>query len=74
MSRSVKPFQPRFGVSQPQTFLKQNVGCPMYRKARAVVSNLNTKCSIPLFRFNFDAAGTNYGRVALGLPSENLTL
>lgn len=22
----------------------------------------------------FDAAGTNYGRVALGLPSENLTL
>jgi 3-hydroxy-9,10-secoandrosta-1,3,5(10)-triene-9,17-dione monooxygenase len=24
--------------------------------------------------FNFDAAGTNYGRVALDLPSENLTL
>ncbi|MGF6306615.1 3-hydroxy-9,10-secoandrosta-1,3,5(10)-triene-9,17-dione monooxygenase [Bradyrhizobium sp. i1.8.4] len=24
--------------------------------------------------FNFDAAGTNYGRVALGLPSENPTL
>jgi 3-hydroxy-9,10-secoandrosta-1,3,5(10)-triene-9,17-dione monooxygenase len=24
--------------------------------------------------FNFDAAGTNYGRVALHLPSENLTL
>jgi 3-hydroxy-9,10-secoandrosta-1,3,5(10)-triene-9,17-dione monooxygenase len=24
--------------------------------------------------FNFDAAGTNYGRVALGLSSENLTL
>lgn len=24
--------------------------------------------------FNFDAAGTNYGRIALGLPSENLTL
>ena len=24
--------------------------------------------------FNFDTAGTNYGRVALGLPSENLTL
>jgi 3-hydroxy-9,10-secoandrosta-1,3,5(10)-triene-9,17-dione monooxygenase len=23
---------------------------------------------------NFDAAGTNYGRVALGLTSENLTL
>jgi 3-hydroxy-9,10-secoandrosta-1,3,5(10)-triene-9,17-dione monooxygenase len=26
------------------------------------------------FAFNFDAAGTNYGRVALGLPSENLIL
>jgi 3-hydroxy-9,10-secoandrosta-1,3,5(10)-triene-9,17-dione monooxygenase len=26
------------------------------------------------FAFNFDAAGTNYGRVALGLPCENLTL
>lgn len=24
--------------------------------------------------FNFDAAGTNYGRVVLGLPSDNLTL
>jgi len=24
--------------------------------------------------FNFYAAGTNYGRIALGLPSENLTL
>ena len=24
--------------------------------------------------FSFDAAGTNYGRVALGLPSENVTL
>jgi 3-hydroxy-9,10-secoandrosta-1,3,5(10)-triene-9,17-dione monooxygenase len=24
--------------------------------------------------FNFDAAGTNYGRVVLGLPSENLAL
>ena len=24
--------------------------------------------------FSFDAAGTNYGRVALGLPSDNLTL
>ncbi len=24
--------------------------------------------------FSFDAAGTNYGRVALDLPSENLTL
>jgi 3-hydroxy-9,10-secoandrosta-1,3,5(10)-triene-9,17-dione monooxygenase len=24
--------------------------------------------------FNFDAAGTNFGRVTLGLPSENLTL
>ncbi|MHC2252525.1 3-hydroxy-9,10-secoandrosta-1,3,5(10)-triene-9,17-dione monooxygenase [Bradyrhizobium embrapense] len=36
-----------------------------FRDAHAVNSH---------FAFNFDAAGTNYGRVALGLPSENLTL
>ncbi|WP_439711385.1 acyl-CoA dehydrogenase family protein [Bradyrhizobium elkanii] len=36
-----------------------------FRDAHAVNSHL---------AFNFDAAGTNYGRVALGLPSENLTL
>ena len=36
-----------------------------FRDANAVNSHL---------AFNFDAAGTNYGRVALGLPSENLTL
>jgi 3-hydroxy-9,10-secoandrosta-1,3,5(10)-triene-9,17-dione monooxygenase len=36
-----------------------------FRDAHAVSSHL---------AFNFDAAGTNYGRVALGLPSENLTL
>ena len=36
-----------------------------FRDAHAVTSHL---------AFNFDAAGTNYGRVALGLPSENLTL
>jgi 3-hydroxy-9,10-secoandrosta-1,3,5(10)-triene-9,17-dione monooxygenase len=36
-----------------------------FRDAYAVNSHL---------AFNFDAAGTNYGRVALGLPSENLTL
>jgi 3-hydroxy-9,10-secoandrosta-1,3,5(10)-triene-9,17-dione monooxygenase len=36
-----------------------------FRDAHAVNSHL---------AFSFDAAGTNYGRVALGLPSENLTL
>jgi 3-hydroxy-9,10-secoandrosta-1,3,5(10)-triene-9,17-dione monooxygenase len=36
-----------------------------FRDAHAVNSH---------FAFNFDAAGANYGRVALGLPSENLTL
>jgi 3-hydroxy-9,10-secoandrosta-1,3,5(10)-triene-9,17-dione monooxygenase len=36
-----------------------------FRDAHAINSHL---------AFNFDAAGTNYGRVALGLPSESLTL
>ncbi len=36
-----------------------------FRDAHAINSHL---------AFNFDAAGTNYGRVALGLPSENLIL
>jgi 3-hydroxy-9,10-secoandrosta-1,3,5(10)-triene-9,17-dione monooxygenase len=36
-----------------------------FRDAHAINSHIT---------FNFDAAGTNYGRVALGLPSENLTL
>ena len=35
-----------------------------FRDAHAINSHI---------AFNFDAAGTNYGRVALGLPSENLT-
>jgi 3-hydroxy-9,10-secoandrosta-1,3,5(10)-triene-9,17-dione monooxygenase len=36
-----------------------------FRDAHAINSHL---------AFNFDAQGTNYGRVTLGLPSENLTL
>jgi 3-hydroxy-9,10-secoandrosta-1,3,5(10)-triene-9,17-dione monooxygenase len=36
-----------------------------FRDAHAINSHI---------AFSFDAAGTNYGRVALGLPSENLTL
>jgi 3-hydroxy-9,10-secoandrosta-1,3,5(10)-triene-9,17-dione monooxygenase len=36
-----------------------------FRDAHAINSHI---------AFNFDAAGTNYGRVVLGLPSENLTL
>jgi 3-hydroxy-9,10-secoandrosta-1,3,5(10)-triene-9,17-dione monooxygenase len=36
-----------------------------FRDAHAINSHI---------AFNFDAAGTNYGRIAIGLPSENLTL
>lgn len=36
-----------------------------FRDAHAINSHI---------AFNFDVVGTNYGRVALGLPSENLTL
>jgi 3-hydroxy-9,10-secoandrosta-1,3,5(10)-triene-9,17-dione monooxygenase len=36
-----------------------------FRDAHAINSHI---------AFNFDAAGTNYGRLTLGLPSENLTL
>jgi 3-hydroxy-9,10-secoandrosta-1,3,5(10)-triene-9,17-dione monooxygenase len=36
-----------------------------FRDAHAINSHI---------AFNFDAAGTNFGRVALGMPSENLTL
>jgi 3-hydroxy-9,10-secoandrosta-1,3,5(10)-triene-9,17-dione monooxygenase len=36
-----------------------------FRDAHAINSHI---------AFNFDSAGTNYGRVALGLPSQNLTL
>jgi len=36
-----------------------------FRDAHAINSHI---------AFNFDSAATNYGRVALGLPSENLTL
>jgi 3-hydroxy-9,10-secoandrosta-1,3,5(10)-triene-9,17-dione monooxygenase len=36
-----------------------------FRDAHAVNSHI---------AFNFDAAGANFGRVALGLPSENPTL
>jgi 3-hydroxy-9,10-secoandrosta-1,3,5(10)-triene-9,17-dione monooxygenase len=43
-------------------------GAPLqrqFRDANAINSHI---------AFNFDAAGTDYGRVALGLPSQNLTL
>jgi 3-hydroxy-9,10-secoandrosta-1,3,5(10)-triene-9,17-dione monooxygenase len=36
-----------------------------FRDAHAINSHI---------AFNFDAAGTSYGRIALGLPSDNLTL
>jgi 3-hydroxy-9,10-secoandrosta-1,3,5(10)-triene-9,17-dione monooxygenase len=43
-------------------------GAPLqrqFRDANAINSHI---------AFNFDAAGTNYGRIALDLPSQNLTL
>jgi 3-hydroxy-9,10-secoandrosta-1,3,5(10)-triene-9,17-dione monooxygenase len=36
-----------------------------FRDAHAIKSHI---------AFSFDAAGINYGRIALDLPSENLTL
>src|SRR4030088_720997 len=47
------------GLSPPPALQRQ------FRDGHAINSHI---------AFNFDAAGTNYGRVALGLPSENLTL
>ena len=47
------------GLSTSGTLQRQ------FRDAHAINSHI---------AFNFDAAGTNYGRVTLGLPSDNLTL
>src|SRR6185436_9642864 len=52
---------PSLGVGQPQTLLNQILGCPMFRKAGPVVSNLNTKRPILLFRFNFEQARRGAG-------------
>src|SRR6201989_1153987 len=54
-----------FSASGARGLFTRGVVKRQFRDAHAINSHL---------AFNFDAAGTNYGRVALGLPSENLTL
>ncbi len=54
-----------FSASGARALFTTGVLQRQFRDAHAINSHL---------AFNFDAAGTNYGRVALGLPSENLTL
>ncbi|PDT74338.1 acyl-CoA dehydrogenase [Bradyrhizobium sp. C9] len=54
-----------FAASGARSLFSSGALQRQFRDAHAVNSHL---------AFNFDAAGTNYGRVALGLPSENLTL
>lgn len=54
-----------FAASGARGLLTTGVLQRQFRDAHAINSHI---------AFNFDAAGTNYGRVALGLPSENLTL
>jgi 3-hydroxy-9,10-secoandrosta-1,3,5(10)-triene-9,17-dione monooxygenase len=54
-----------FAASGARSLFSSGMLQRQFRDAHAVNSHL---------AFNFDAAGTNYGRVALGLPSENLTL
>jgi 3-hydroxy-9,10-secoandrosta-1,3,5(10)-triene-9,17-dione monooxygenase len=54
-----------FAASGARGLLTAGVLQRQFRDAHAINSHI---------AFNFDAAGTNYGRVALGLPSENLTL
>src|SRR6476619_1984560 len=54
-----------FAAGGARSLFKSGTLQRQFRDAHAVNSHL---------AFNFDAAGTNYGRGALGLPSENLTL
>jgi 3-hydroxy-9,10-secoandrosta-1,3,5(10)-triene-9,17-dione monooxygenase len=54
-----------FSASGARGLFTRGVLQRQFRDAHAINSHI---------AFNFDAAGTNYGRVALGLPSENLTL
>src|SRR5262249_50449880 len=54
-----------FAASGARGLLMSGVLQRQFRDAHAINSHL---------AFSFDAAGTNYGRVALGLPSENPTL
>jgi len=54
-----------FAASGARGLLTTGVLQRQFRDAHAINSHI---------AFNFDAAGTDYGRVALGLPSDNLTL
>jgi 3-hydroxy-9,10-secoandrosta-1,3,5(10)-triene-9,17-dione monooxygenase len=54
-----------FSASGARGLFTSGVLQRQFRDAHAINSHI---------AFNFDAAGTNYGRVALGLPSDNLTL
>jgi 3-hydroxy-9,10-secoandrosta-1,3,5(10)-triene-9,17-dione monooxygenase len=54
-----------FAASGARGLLTSGALQRQFRDAHAINSHI---------AFNFDAAGTNYGRIALGLPSENLTL
>jgi len=54
-----------FSASGARGLFTTSVLQRQFRDAHAINSHI---------AFNFDAAGTNYGRVALGLPSDNLTL
>src|SRR3954465_12990489 len=54
-----------FSASGARGLFTRGVLQRQFRDAHAINSHI---------AFNFDAAGNNYGRVALGLPSENLTL
>jgi 3-hydroxy-9,10-secoandrosta-1,3,5(10)-triene-9,17-dione monooxygenase len=54
-----------FSASGARGLFTSGVLQRQFRDAHAINSHI---------AFNFDAAGTNFGRVALGLPSENLTL
>jgi 3-hydroxy-9,10-secoandrosta-1,3,5(10)-triene-9,17-dione monooxygenase len=54
-----------FAASGARGLLTSGALQRQFRDAHAINSH---------FAFNFDAAGTNFGRVALGLPSENLSL
>ena len=50
MIRSIQPLQPILRIRQPQTLLKVVLRCPMFGKAGAVVSHLNTQDAVELFR------------------------
>jgi 3-hydroxy-9,10-secoandrosta-1,3,5(10)-triene-9,17-dione monooxygenase len=54
-----------FSASGARGLFTSGVLQRQFRDAHAINSHI---------AFNFDAAGTNYGRIALGLPSDNLTL